>query len=204
MYTDKIKNIIFDVGSVLIGYRWFDMCMDKGIPQDKALRIGKAFFQSLLWADYDAGLVSTKELTEAVVKEEPELEEEIRWFIGNAQLMLVKRPEVWELVRQLKEKGYHIYLLSNYSEDLFTIHTTGLDFLKWIDGGVISYQIHEIKPYPPIYQHLLKKYDLKAEECLFFDDREENTEAARKLGFEAVTVIEGSEELLKEELKKLL
>ncbi len=200
----RMKNIIFDVGSVLIGYRWLDMCLDKGIAEERAKQIGKAFFQSPLWPDYDAGLVTTKELTEDIVKKVPELEEDIRWFIGNAQLMTVKRPEIWELIRKLKEKGYGIYLLSNYSEELFTIHTKGLPFLEMADGGVISYQIHEIKPNPPIYLHLLEKYGLKAEECLFFDDREENTEAARKLGFGAVTVENGSEELLKAELEKLL
>lgn len=108
------------------------------------------------------------------------------------------------MIKKLKEKGFGLYLLSNYSEELFTVHTAGLPFLELVDGGVISYQIHQIKPNPPIYEYLLQKYQLKAEDCLFFDDRPENTEAARKLGMQAVTVADGSEELLLRELEKLL
>ncbi len=198
-----MKNIIFDVGSVLIGYRWRDMCLDHGMDEETAGRISRGFFENPLWPDFDAGFITIEAITETMVKEMPDLEQEIRWFIGNAELMVVERPEIWKLVRKLKEKGYGIYILSNYSEDLFTIHTKGLEFMELLDGGVVSYQVHEIKPNPAIYERLLEKYHLKAEECLFFDDRPENTEAAQKLGFAAVTVENGSEEFLKKELEKL-
>lgn len=199
-----MKNIIFDIGSVLIGYRWRDMCLDEGWDEEKADKIGRAFFLSPLWPDYDAGIIGTKELLASVVEQYPDLEEEARWFITSGKKMTVERPKVWALAKKLKEKGCRIYLLSNYSEELLTVHTAGLPFLEFADGGVISYQIHQIKPNPPIYEHLLQKYRLKAEECLFFDDRPENTEAARKLGMAAVTVVDGSEEFLLRELEKLL
>lgn len=199
-----MKNIIFDVGSVLIGYRWQDMCRDAGWDEVKAMTIGRGFFLSPLWPDYDAGLVSTEELLESVAEKYPEFGEDARWFITSGKKMIVERPEVWKLVERLKEKGFGLYLLSNYSEELFTVHTEGLPFLELMDGGVISYQIHQIKPNPPIYEHLMQKYQLKPEDCLFFDDRPENTEAARKLGMQAVTVEDGSEALLLRELEKLL
>ncbi|MBD5552625.1 MAG: HAD family phosphatase [Lachnospiraceae bacterium] len=199
-----MKNIIFDVGSVLIGYRWRDMCLDEGWEEDKADKIGRGFFSNPLWPDYDAGLVSTDKLVESVAENYPELETDIRWFITSGKKMIVERPKIWELVKRLKEKGFGLYLLSNYSEELFTLHTAGLPFLELVNGGVISYQIHQIKPNPSIYQYLLDKYQLKPEDCLFFDDRPENTEAAKKLGMQAVTVEDGSEELLIRELEKLL
>ena len=199
-----MKNIIFDVGSVLIGYRWRDMCLDEGWEEDKADKIGRGFFSNPLWPDYDAGLVSTDKLVESVAENYPELETDIRWFITSGKKMIVERPKIWELVKRLKEKGFGLYLLSNYSEELFTLHTADLPFLELVNGGVISYQIHQIKPNPPIYQYLLDKYQLKPEDCLFFDDRPENTEAAKKLGMQAVTVEDGSEELLIRELEKLL
>lgn len=199
-----MKNIIFDVGSVLIGYRWRDMCLDEGWDEEMADKIGRAFFLNPLWPDFDAGIIRTKELLASVVEKYPDLEEEARFFITGGKKMTVERPRVWELVKRLKEKGYKLYLLSNYSEELFAEHTEGLPFLEFVDGGVISYEINKIKPNPPIYEHLMEKYQLKAEDCLFFDDRPENTEAARKLGMEAVTVEGGSEELLLRELEKLL
>lgn len=199
-----MKNIIFDIGSVLIGYRWREMCLEAGWEEDKADKIGREFFDNPLWPDVDAGIVSIEELVSSVVEKYPEWEEEARWFITSGKRMVVERPKVWEAVRKLKEKGYKLYLLSNYSGELFPLHTDGFPFRELVDGGVISYQIREIKPNPAIYQHLLQKYQLKPEECLFFDDRPENTEAARKLGIEAVTVEDGSEELLLQELEKLL
>ena len=71
-----------------------------------------------------------------------------------------------------------------------------------IDGKVVSYQIHAIKPEPEIYLYLLEKYNLKAEECLFFDDRAQKVEGAEKLGIQAIRV-ESQQQLLGE-LEKLL
>ena len=102
--------------------------------------------------------------------------------------MYVNRPDVWEKVHELKEIGYSIYLLSNYSEDLFRKHTREAAFLQDIDGGIISWREHMMKPDPRIYQLLLDRYQLKAEECIFYDDREENTAAARRLGIAAETI----------------
>lgn len=199
-----MRNIIFDIGSVLIGYRWRDMCRDAGWDEDTADKIGRGFFLNPLWPSFDAGLLGTEELLEDLAVRYPDLQAEARQFIDSGKKMIVERPRVWALAKRLKEKGFHLYLLSNYSEELFTVHTAGLPFMELVDGGVISYQVHEIKPDPPIYEHLLRKYHLKAEECLFFDDRPENTETARKLGMQAVTVVDGSEELLLSELEKLL
>lgn len=199
-----MKNIIFDVGNVLIGGRWRDMCREAGWDEEKTEKISRGFFENPLWPDFDAGIVSVDELIESVAEKYPELKEEARWFIVSGKKMVAERPKVWELAEKLKEKGFKLYLLSNYSEELFRLHTDGFPFLDLMDGGVISYQIKKIKPDPAIYQYLMQKYQLKPEECLFFDDRPENTEAARRLGMAAVTVENGSEELLVRELERLL
>ena len=57
-----------------------------------------------------------------------------------------------------------------------------------IDGKVVSYEIHEMKPDKVIYEHLLAKYGLKPEESVFFDDRSENTAAAEELGIKSYTI----------------
>lgn len=110
-----------------------------------------------------------------------------------------KRPiphtEIWKRIHLLKEKGYKIYLLSNYPKELFAFHTKDADFMKDIDGKVVSYEIHVTKPNLDIYRHLLEKYSLNPKECVFFDDREENTKAAEELGILSYTVT--SEEYLR-------
>ena len=85
---------------------------------------------------------------------------------------------------------------------MFHKHTDDALFRQDMSGGVISYEIKKLKPYPEIYQHLLQKYNLIPEECLFFDDRAENTEGARKQGIHAITVT--SRQFLIEELDKII
>jgi FMN phosphatase YigB (HAD superfamily) len=92
------------------------------------------------------------------------------------------------VVSLMKEKGYRIYLLSNYSEDFFRVHTKDASFMDELDGKVVSYEIHKIKPDAAIYMHLLDKYQLDAKECVFFDDRQENTKAAEELGIRSYTI----------------
>lgn len=176
-----LKNLIFDVGGVLIDYRWQDMLKDYGITKERAFEVGMAVFEDPIWKQFDSGLISLEEMKEHYHKTYPKLQTEIDYFLDHAELMRVDLPDVWERVEKLHKK-YRIYLLSNYSKVLFEKHTTGATFLNELDGEIISYQVKMIKPDPGIYKALLEKYDLNAEESIFFDDRKENVEAAEKLG----------------------
>lgn len=198
----KYKNIIFDVGDVLLEYRWKDMMMDHGMTEEQSLAFGGILFDHPLWNILDLGTMTNEQVIAEYGKAFPEHADDIAWFLRHGEQMVVYRQDVWEYVARLKEKGYQIYLLSNYSEDLFTKHTKNATFMQNIDGMVVSYQIHITKPDEKIYQYLLHKYDLKAEDCIFFDDRKDNTEAAKKQGIDAVTIT--SKELLINELEALL
>ncbi len=202
MEINVLKNIIFDVGDVLLEYRWHDMLTDYGLEDGEADKVGKLMFDDNLWHEFDIGNMHRDEIIGQYIKNYPEYAQVMQWFMTHGEFMHVKREDVWEKMYKLKEKGYGIYILSNYSEELFRKHTTDAPFIEIADGIVVSYQIHITKPDEGIYKFLLNKYNLKAEECIFFDDREENTEGARKLGINAVTVI--SKEFLLEELDKLL
>ena len=109
--------------------------------------------------------------------------------------MHVKREDVWEKVHKLKQMGYHLYILSNYSKDLFDKHTKGASFLEDMDGIVVSYQVNAIKPEKAIYDYLFETYQLSPQECFFLDDRLENIEAAKELGMDGVQ-IKSREQLL--------
>lgn len=185
-----------------MGYRWQYVFEQAGLSTEEGNRIGQALFADELWEILDLGNMNHEEVKKAYQKKFPEDAKAIGFFFDRADLMQIERPEVWERVNRLKEKGYGIYLLSNYSEVLFRTHTKGASFLDAIDGAVISYQVHAAKPDARIYQILMQKYDLKAKECLFFDDRKENTKAAEELGIKAVTV--QSEEHILRELDCLL
>lgn len=197
-----IKNIIFDIGNVLIGYRWQDMLMiDRGLPRDKAMKIGTNVFQIESWRQLDAGMVSVEEVISQLSEMLPDCQEDIKWFFENAVQMRVKRPAIWNEMKILREKGYRLYLLSNYCKELLEVHIGDTEIQSLVDGGVISYQIQHVKPEPEIYQYLLDKYRLHADQCLFFDDRPENVEAAVSQGISAIVVTD--EKQLLQELQKL-
>jgi putative hydrolase of the HAD superfamily len=183
-----IKNLIFDVGNVLLEYRWHQMLLDYGLTKEEAAVAGPLFFDHETWKELDLGNMPVEDVICLYEKQLPQYAGLIRWFLTHLELMPVPRPDVWEKVHALKEKGYKIYLLSNYNEDFFRVHTQDAAFLKDIDGKVVSYEIHKIKPYPEIYQYLLDKYNLKPEESVFFDDRPENTQTAQELGMKTYTI----------------
>ena len=184
-----MKNIIFDVGDVLIEYRWKDMLVDYGLSMEEAIALGEKMFDNPLWRTLDLGIMSDDEVIMEFAKLYKDDAQIIEYFIKHGEYMHVARPEIWEKVHKLKDVGYHIYLLSNYSQGLFTKHTKDASFMKDIDGKVVSYQIHKAKPDKSIYQYLLDKYNLNANECIFLDDREENTKAAAKMGIKSFTVV---------------
>lgn len=201
-YMKKYKNLVFDVGSVLVGYRWRDMLTDHGLTEDEADKYGKMIFRDPLWLHLDMEDISYQDVVERYVEEYPEHEELTRWFFRHPEKMSVSRNEIWKKVARLREKGYRIYILSNYSSVLFEAHTKGASFRDNLDGKVISYMIHKIKPEPEIYQYLFSEYDLDPEESVFFDDREENVLASAKNGMDAVRIL--SEQHLDTLLDQLL
>ncbi|MDD3279229.1 MAG: HAD family phosphatase [Lachnospiraceae bacterium] len=187
---NRIKNIIFDVGDVLIQYRWRDMLRDYGLQGEDIERVGSEMFDDPehLWSIFDLGAMSQEEVIEEFRRKYPRDGETIAWFISHGEYMSVPRPAVWKRVRELKNRGYGIYLLSNYPEILFKKHTEYVDFMEDIDGMMVSYMIQKAKPDAAIYHALFKKYELDPSECVFFDDRMENITGAKKLGMQAVHV----------------
>lgn len=185
-----IKNLIFDVGGVLLSYRWKDMMMDYGLSESEAVRVCRQMFDDAdgLWSQFDLGLMSDEEILAEYCRKYPADAEAIRWFVRHGEYMHKARPAVWKLVHKCKEAGYHIYLLSNYSESLFRKHTQYADFLEDLDGMLVSYMINKIKPDRAIYEAICRKYDLAPAECLFFDDRLENVQAARAYGMSSLQV----------------
>ena len=178
-----IRDLVFDVGNVLLGFRTGKVLAEHGMNEEQIMRLYACMFEDPLWAEVDIGIIPFADLVEMFCQKAPDLREDILWLMDHYDLIKVDRPEVWERVRKLKEKGYGIYLLSNYGEYFYEKQFKDAPFMNWIDGAVISYEVNLIKPDPRIYQLLLDRYGLEAESCLFFDDLPENIRAAEELGF---------------------
>ena len=99
---------------------------------------------------------------------------------------IVPYPVTERWLSYIREKGMKMYYLSNYSDEMYCQSEEQLSFLKTFDGGVFSWKEKCMKPDPKIYEILLKRYKIIPEQALFFDDRPENVEGARKVGINGV------------------
>ena len=110
-------------------------------------------------------------------------------------------PGMYAYMTELKARGYKLYGLSNWCSTIYRVMKEYKIF-NLLDGFVVSSDYQVVKPDPAIYRILLDKYDLKAEECVFADDRADNVEAAQQVGMQAIVFT--TTEAYKEALEPLL
>ena len=180
-----IKNIVFDLGQVLLRYDWEGYLHRLGYEGEMFEILADAVFRNPDWETGDVGCVTPEEWEQLFIKNGPEYEEDIKKVFSGIGETISKFSYTDPWVKYLYEKGYRLYFLSNYSEKLHQDTVQHMDFMKMFIGGIFSYEVKCIKPDLKIYQLLLEKYKLCPEETLFFDDREVNVLAARKLGIQA-------------------
>lgn len=178
-----IRNIVFDVGNVLAFYRP-DVHMKRlGFDQEEQDAVNRAMFQHSDWNECDRGEWSTEKLLEAFISHEPSYEAQIREAFQKIEGAIEVMPYTVEWLKRLKEKGYALYIISNYGEYTYERTRKDMTYLPYMDGAIFSFQERLIKPDIRIYQRLCEQYGLRPEECVFLDDRMENVEGARKAGF---------------------
>lgn len=181
-----IRNIIFDVGNVLVEYSWERMLKALHITGEAYDAVAKATVLSPMWNELDRSLLSDEEILEGFIQNAPEYEKEIRLVWDNIPESIHCYDYSVEWVRKFRKKGYKTYILSNYSKRGYEATKQELPFVADMDGVLFSYEVKLVKPEPEIYQTLLKKFQLKPEECVFLDDNEKNIIAAREAGIHAI------------------
>lgn len=181
-----IRNIIFDVGKVLVSYEPEAYMRNLGLDEAARAAVNQAMFENPLWDQSDKGVMSPEEFLEAFIAGAPEYESEIRKIhntVGNTVELL---PYVMNWIGELKERGYGIYILSNYAENMWNQTRAKLKFLSLVDGAVFSYTCKMLKPEKEIYLYLCEKYELNPEECVFIDDRQVNIEGGQNVGIQGI------------------
>ena len=181
-----IKNIIFDIGNVLSDFRWHDFLIDKGFDEARIDRIAKATIESEIWYEYDRGEWTQEELMAAFVKNDPDLEQDLHRAFDDIHGMVTPRAYAIPWVQDLKKQGFGVYYLSNFSQTAEEECPESLSFIPYTDGGILSYKERLVKPNPEIYRLLLKRYGLKAGECVFIDDTKKNVDAAIEEGIHGI------------------
>jgi putative hydrolase of the HAD superfamily len=173
-------NLIFDIGNVLINFKPVSFLKELFPEQATADKINETIFRSPEWPKMDLGLITHKEAAEIFCLREPSFKQEILYTMQKLGDMLTPMSDTVDLLPKLKERNHKLYLLSNIHKELRDYLMAKYQFFTLFEGGVFSCDININKPAPEIYRKLLEEYRLPAKDCLFFDDMEENIEAAKK------------------------
>lgn len=192
-----IRNLIFDIGNVLTDFRWKEFLEDKGFDETMIRRIAAASVQTPVWAEMDRGIWTEEQLMAAFVEADPGIETELHQAYDDIRGMVTIRDYTIPLLRELRENGYRLFYLSNFSRKAEVECADSLAFLPYMDGGILSYREKLIKPEPEIYQCLLERYGLAAGECVFVDDVPANVEGAKNQGIPAI-LFQSKEQMLED------
>jgi len=184
----KIKNIIFDLGGVLVDWNPEYVYLDVFKGDRKKM---KWFFDEVCTFDWnenqDAGY-PLAQATEDRIKLFPQYEEWIRVFYGRWEEMLGGPIEgtVKLLKALVANPDYRVLALTNWSAETFPVALKKFEFLHWFEGIVVSGTEKTRKPFADIYQITLDRYALNASDSLSIDDNLRNIEAAQALGIQTI------------------
>lgn len=174
-----INTIIFDMGQVLIRWQPEKMLTHFDLTQDELSEIMRELFQSTEWIRQDRGTITEQEVVRAVCGRLPEkLHCAVETMVyGWHKRYLDPMPGMAELVKELKEAGYRIYLLSNASLALRG-YFPRIPGSEYFDGLMVSAEEKLLKPQHEIFEALYDRFSLNPENCFFIDDSPANVEGA--------------------------
>lgn len=198
-----IKNIIFDMGQVLVKFDTDIFISRVGIddPIDKET-IMREVYKSVEWSMMDRGTLTDEEACKIMEERVPNhLKDKIRLLTCEWDRPIMPIEGMKELIKELKNNNYKIYLLSNASLNQKN-YWPSIPGSEYFDGTVVSAYVKLVKPQPEIYRYTLDKFNLKAEESVFIDDATLNVEGAIYSGLKGI-VFHGDIIELREKLSTL-
>ena len=198
-----INTVVFDIGMVLVYFRWRELFADLGFEGDKFEKIVEATVHNPWWNIFDKGGMSVEEIVDKYAESAPEYKEDIARIYDYKEEFVTLYDYAIPWIQELKERGYKIYILSNWSEPVYEANKdTHLRFLKYVDGEIMSFREGMIKPDREIYQLLCDRFDINPKEAVFLDDNTANIKAANEFGLNAIHFV--NYEQAKVELEKYL
>ncbi len=185
-----IKNIIFDMGNVLLRFDPWLFMERLGVNEEDKLLLMREVFKSLEWAQMDRGTVTDEEACVTMCRRLPErLHGIVEKLVTFWDRPILEIEGSFELVKELKELGYGIYLLSNASLRQHE-YWPRVPASRYFDGTLISADVKIMKPQPEFYRLFFERFALKPEECFFIDDNNYNIEAALLSGMQGTVFTE--------------
>lgn len=182
----RYGTYIFDFGQVIGEFEKYDI-VGHFIPAGEDCELLKSvFFARDHWDKLDRGAITDDEVKEMLKAKLPERLHAVSDALYDGWVAASPVVDGMDsLIRDLKNAGAKLYLLSNFSVQFAEHYNDSPVFgelLNLFDGLVISGTIKMVKPDHAIFEYLFKKYDLTPGECLFIDDNKANIEAGNREG----------------------
>lgn len=178
-----IKNIVFDLGNVLLKDNPSIILKDLDIPDNIKKNIESKFFNNLQYIDLGEETIKDHFMK---CKFDFSIDETIQEKLINYYKYRPFNDEVIELMNELKENGYMIYILSNNNKETYE-YLKEQPMFECVDGWIVSCNYHIIKPNKEIYFKLFNMFNIKPDECFFIDDNKKNVEIGVMLGMQGFT-----------------
>ncbi len=181
-----IRCVISDLGKVIIFFDnniFFGKISDYSPHSKEKIReLALAHFE--LVELFDKGEITPQDFHARVIQKlEARIDFDTFYSIYNDVFSL--NPPVLQIMKRLK-RNYRLIVLSNTDTMRFGFIKKKFPEILIFDEYVLSFEVGFMKPHPQIYKEALKKAGFQADECVFIDDREENIEAAAKLGINGI------------------
>ncbi|QSV16958.1 HAD family hydrolase [Photobacterium ganghwense] len=186
MERSSIKNVVFDVGNVIVRWAPQEIVRLTFGDVESPEQLGSTIFRSDTWLDLNKGL-----LTEAEAKQHyqqtiglSELEcERLFYYVKQTQILLFGSVD---LLQRVKAAGYGVYALTDNVTEIVEYLQSTYSFWEHFDGATVSAELGLLKPQPEIYHSLLDQHALSASETVFIDDMPHNVRGAESVGITAI------------------
>ena len=190
-----IRNIVFDMGNVMIYFNKKIFLDRAGVSGEDRTLLERVVFDSLEWARLDRGSLLEPEAEKLMCARLPErLHGYVHDFVYDWDKPLLPVRDMAPLVRELKAKGYGIYLLSNAASRQHD-YWPDIPGSECFDGTLISADERLTKPEKEIYEFFLERFGLCPDECVFIDDNTMNAEGAFRCGMHPIVFHDDVDEL---------
>ena len=185
----KIKNIIFDVGNVIV--RWSPIhIIEKTFPnlstQEHRILLEK-IFKSDTWINLNLGTISenTAKLNfiSSIEVFDQSKADTLFDYIKSTQELI---PGTTNIIKTLHTNNYLLFALTDNVKEIMIYLQKRYDFWQYFSDVIVSANIGLKKPGKKIFEYALKKNNLKAQETIFIDDHLPNIEAANALGLHVI------------------
>lgn len=181
-----IKNVIFDLGNVLLKFDPIGYLRTKIDDENRVQQIYHEIFLSEEWLMLDRGIITQEEAVERIIKRSADNGQFIQLAMNRWYDSLIPIEETVDILKRVKAKGYQTYILSNFHLLAYENAITKYDFFQYFDEGIISYNVNLLKPEREIYNSLITRCGIEPGESIFIDDTKVNIEGAEKVGFKTI------------------